>query len=452
MLGYSAVVGLELNYVDSMSKYNIGLVWYYYNLWAFNWIIAFAGFFAFITLLSNIVFGLITRMIMLLAMFLVFPPLIGIAPLDEGNAFKSWRQQYMKDALMCFGAIVGMNIFFIILPFFNTIQFFEFSILNQIMNVVIMLAGLTMVKKFIGLLSGFVGGSDANSVGEETKKATAELGFKAANTTLKAGGLGFSMAKGAMRGVSGVVKTPLSMIGRGVGGIASKIAGSEKVANMKKFMSQEERDKRFVGLQKFKKAGLGFRPLTDEEQAFVDKKVKNRMSRRAARKKIGNGIDKFGKGTKSLAKRGVKRTGKIVGGLGVLSTIPFGGELKRDGDGKWDISGSLAGFGQSVVKIGKDNVKFVTDDLIGMKGGFDKVKNELYKIKAIATPMGKDGIYTQNEKGEYIHKKMFNEKQKEEAANRLSQADRQNTAASAQTSKDIKNLLEEIVKNSRRTP
>ena len=218
--GYSATLSAGLYNVKSFSKFNIGLVWYYYNLWGFNWILGFAGIIICASLLGSIVFGLMTRLLQVVALFIIFPALIGIMPLDEGSAFSNWRKQFTSDILMAFGAIVGMNIFFLILPFFNSITFFnpkDQAFLNLILNMIISLAGLTLIKKFIGMVSKFVGGTDANETGAAVMKDVQSAAMKGLNGTMKAATPALALAKPVVSGM----KVGAKAVGKSAGRFGS---------------------------------------------------------------------------------------------------------------------------------------------------------------------------------------------------------------------------------------
>lgn len=160
---------------DNFSKYNVGLVWYYYNLWSFNFLIGFLGVIICVTLLFNIVFGMVVRLIEATALFLCVAPIISIMPLDDGKAFKDWRRKFVGDVLMAYGAIIGINLLFMILPYLQAITFFDSVVLNAIMNMIFVIVGLLAAKQIVKLISTFVGGTDAYSVGEATKKEAGKV-------------------------------------------------------------------------------------------------------------------------------------------------------------------------------------------------------------------------------------------------------------------------------------
>lgn len=155
---------------NNFSKYNVGLVWYYYNLWSFNFLIGFCGILIGVVLLFNIVFGLVVRLFEATALMLILGPIVALGPLDDGKSFKEWRTNFVGDVLMAYGAIVGMNLLFMILPHLNKISFFTSPMLNSIMSMIIIIVGLLSVKQLIGIIANFTGGKDAYTVGKEAKE------------------------------------------------------------------------------------------------------------------------------------------------------------------------------------------------------------------------------------------------------------------------------------------
>ena len=200
--------GAGKNTISGFSKYDVATVWIFYDLWQFNMIVGYAGVFVTFAIMISIVIGLMSRLIKGAALFLVYPSILGIAPLDDFKAFKSWGQMFMQQVMMAFGSIIGMNLLLLILPYVQQIEFFEIDIINYIVNVVMMIAGLIMAKDFISIVSGFVGGADANSLGGEMKGQVA--GAIKSGVTAPArivGGAARITAKGAMVVGKGAFRT-----------------------------------------------------------------------------------------------------------------------------------------------------------------------------------------------------------------------------------------------------
>ncbi len=233
------------NAISSFSKFNVGLVWYYYNLWQFNFIVGFGAAIIAISLFVNLIFGLMVRFFLCIILFLVMPPLAGLAPLDEGKAFGQWRTTFIKQVIIAYAAVVGMNLVLILLPYINKIDFFDIVIADLVVQTLFIIVGLVAIKNVINVLSQVIGSDDlraqGDSVASEVKstvgKATlmtagaAKLGGKAFASLTGAGIAAQLGARGAKklgekigktkfgRGVSSVIGGTGAFLKGGVGGV-----------------------------------------------------------------------------------------------------------------------------------------------------------------------------------------------------------------------------------------
>ncbi len=195
--------------VSSFSKYNVALVSVYYDLWQFNFLIGFAMFIICIKVFANIAIGLMRRIIEMVALFIVSPPLVAIMPLDGGKAFGKWRESFVSKALSALAAVVGMNVLLMILPYFLDIDLFNIPLLDIIFNSLFVIVGLTMVEGFIGLVSKMIGAEDANKSGSDSIGKVGATLSKATTMT------------GAVAGVA-VAMNPAMIARRGVKAMANK--------------------------------------------------------------------------------------------------------------------------------------------------------------------------------------------------------------------------------------
>ena len=233
--------GYGLTPIDSFSKYDVSLVFFFYDLWTFNYIVAFGGGITIFGLLLSIIVGLMSRLIKGAALFLIYPPLLGIAPLDNFKAFKSWVTTIIQQVMIAFGAIVGMNVLMLILPYLQNISFFGpgWGLLDYLINTILLIVGLMMVKDFIGIVAGFAGGADALNVGSGLKE-----------------------------GVTGGIKKGATMTGK-IGGGATRVVGTamvKPVASTVKAVSHNKKAKALNQLESGelkKKKGKNSLALTD---------------------------------------------------------------------------------------------------------------------------------------------------------------------------------------------
>lgn len=178
--------------VTNFSKYNVGLVWAYYNLWKFNFMVGIASIIVCFGIFISIIIGLMSRLIKSIILFLIYAPTLGLAPMDDFGAFKKWRTEFIQQILMAFGSVIGMNVFFLVLPYINNIAFFNIYLIDAIVSVVVMVTGLMIIKSLISFFSGLVGGADALKEGDDIK---GDLGKTLATSAKVAVGVGSGIAR-----------------------------------------------------------------------------------------------------------------------------------------------------------------------------------------------------------------------------------------------------------------
>ena len=179
-------------FVNNFSKYNVGLVWAYYNLWKFNFMVGIASIIVCFGIFISIIIGLMSRLIKSIILFLIYAPTLGLAPMDDFGAFKKWRTEFIQQILMAFGSVIGMNIFFLVLPYINNIAFFNIYLIDAIVSVVVMVTGLMIIKSLTSFFSGLVGGADALKEGDDIK---GDLGKTLATSAKVAVGVGSGVAR-----------------------------------------------------------------------------------------------------------------------------------------------------------------------------------------------------------------------------------------------------------------
>ncbi len=240
---------------SSFSKFNVGLVWYYYDLWNFNFVVGFGAAIVCIVLFFNIILGLMTRFFMCLVLFFVMPPLAGLAPLDGGKAFGTWRETFMKQVLMAYGAVVGMNLILLLLPYINRIDFFNIEIADLIVQTLFIIVGLITIKAAISTLSALIGAEDANAAGDKINKEVGAVAGKALDMTVGAAKVaGKAFMKATPVGIG------LQAAGFGLGKVGGAIGKKiQDEINSDPSMKQDiERVKNFTGGTKaFLKGGFG---------------------------------------------------------------------------------------------------------------------------------------------------------------------------------------------------
>ena len=276
--------------ISTFSKFDVGLVWYYYNLWSFDYFIGFAGIITALTLMFNIILGLCTRLIYCLALFLVYPPICGLFPFDDGNAVKSWRTSFTKMFLSAFGTVVAINILCVILPFLRTISLFNNGLLDAIMSSLFVLAGLIFVKKAIAMMSSMIGAENLEEIGGKMVKEFQGTVAKAINGVMKIVGVGISAGKS-------LGKTTKGRVDRSKKRKANRLA-KKKLQDQAANMSDEEKA---LFWQKHKQ---------DEKQRKQGEKLEKKANKKKNQKSIQDRAKDILKGSAKLAKKARKKLEK----------------------------------------------------------------------------------------------------------------------------------------------
>ncbi|MDD4816048.1 MAG: hypothetical protein PHQ62_02815 [Clostridia bacterium] len=221
--------------IDSINRYNVELVWYYYDLWQYNFIVAFGAGIVMIVIFINIIIGLMKRIVELFGLFLISAPLVALMPLDDGKGYNKWRESFIKKTLMAYGAVGGMNIFFLIFPYLNEIQFFNILPIDRIISTIIIIVGLVSVKSFIGLIGDFIGAENAEAAGGAIAK---DVG----GTIAKAGLMTAAAVATGGAGLLAVGKLGARGIKTGYKGGKSLASGIKKAATAKSRFAKAETD------------------------------------------------------------------------------------------------------------------------------------------------------------------------------------------------------------------
>ncbi len=153
--------------VQVFDKNNVTLVWYYYDLWSFNFIICVAALIVCTKLLISLVFGLMKRLFEVVVLFLIAPPIASLMPLDDGSALKKWQSKFVGKVIGAYGPVVGLNLMFLILPFIMQIRFFNMPFVDSIINVFLVIVGLLTVKDVVATISELIGAEDTLASGEK---------------------------------------------------------------------------------------------------------------------------------------------------------------------------------------------------------------------------------------------------------------------------------------------
>lgn len=154
-----AMSAARCNWVDVNAHYAIIHI---------NFLTLAAGGIFMLFVLGSISFGMVKRLFMLVILFIISPIVCSMYPIDEGNAYKTWFGEFKKNLLSAYGAVAGMNLFLTIMPIVDQIQLGASGGNGDwvgLLQLILVIAGLFVVKDVISFISGLAGGDNSYSGG-----------------------------------------------------------------------------------------------------------------------------------------------------------------------------------------------------------------------------------------------------------------------------------------------
>lgn len=198
----------------------------WYSLFNINYLILGVGGIFILYVLGAISFGMVKRLFTLIVLFIISPIMCSMYPIDDGAAAGNWRKRFLSQTISAYGAVAGMNLFFAITPIIQGISLpgIVASSLDVIglTPLLLVIAGLYMVKEFIDIISGLIGAENAYSSGAGlmgSVKTRMRNGQKHLNKAAKVTAGAFAKASAVKKSGGSFFK---SLGGSMVGGIIGK--------------------------------------------------------------------------------------------------------------------------------------------------------------------------------------------------------------------------------------
>ena len=265
------------------NKNNVSLVWYYYDLWSFNFIIGIGALVTCAMLLLYLVFGLMKRVFELLMLFLIAPPLTALMPLDDGAALKKWREKFTSKTIGAYGPIVGLNLFFIILPFVTSIKFFGIPAVDMIVNMFFVIVGLIMVKDLCSTISDLIGA-------DNSLKAGSDMAGEVGGTIAKVGKVAASPIGLGVKAIKGGVSVAKALSKRRADKRLSKEMDEQQLDNLKHGTEEEQQQAQKLEQADWRTRRRALRSMREsmssEEQSALQNKANLAIGKRQASRPI----------------------------------------------------------------------------------------------------------------------------------------------------------------------
>lgn len=131
----------------------------------------------------------VERAISLVTLFIVSPFSIASTVIDGGQRFKLWRDQVITKFVVGYGAIIGINIYLLVVNAVINVTFFDNTFLNNLVIILFIIGGALSMKKSMSLVGNLV----SQGAGSQELREAA----------MSRGGLMHALSGGALGAING---------------------------------------------------------------------------------------------------------------------------------------------------------------------------------------------------------------------------------------------------------
>lgn len=196
--GYNAYTGpagkqaeIEQMFLTGQLDYTkLKVVKQYYDVTEMNFFIGIFSGLILVVMFALAALRFVQRIFDVILLYVISPASVATIPVDEGARFKLWREMLISKVLSAYGIIFAMNLFFLIVPQINRIQFFDNGFQNGLIGLLVIIGGAFAVTKAYMVIAQLTG---ANAGAQEAQQTMAGIYS------------GIRMARGAVRMASGAV-------------------------------------------------------------------------------------------------------------------------------------------------------------------------------------------------------------------------------------------------------
>ena len=192
-----------LNGVSEFSYYNTDKTAEYFKLSKINFFLGLVGSISVMMLLSLTLLSFVERIISLVLLFVIAPLPMSVCSLDDGERFKTWREQTINKFLTAYGGILALGVFSLMLPMIASMNFFPISgtggsVVNGIARLLFIIGGAFACRRGMVLIGNLV----SRGAGSQDLMDQSHISGGMASLAHMAGG----MIKGALGMVGGAAK------------------------------------------------------------------------------------------------------------------------------------------------------------------------------------------------------------------------------------------------------
>ncbi len=130
-------LGWEKNGDDNYTSWP----WLINSFDGFNMLVAYIAVVLLIVALLGSMLGLVKRLFDIVYLFWSLPLMTATIPLDDGARFKAWRETVVSKIVLAYGAVLSVNVFYLMLGPIQRLNIGNNSFVNQIFRLVLIIGG-----------------------------------------------------------------------------------------------------------------------------------------------------------------------------------------------------------------------------------------------------------------------------------------------------------------------
>lgn len=178
--GYYAYIGdeaereqIEKKFITGELDYtNTDIVSQYYKIRDLDFFVGLIGGLVILVMFVMSALTFIQRIFDIILLFLISPISVSTIPTDDGIRFKQWKEILIGKVLSAYGIILTMNLFFIIIPQVQQINFFNDAFKDGIIKILFIIGGAFAVTKANLVIANLTG---SQTGGNETRELIANM-------------------------------------------------------------------------------------------------------------------------------------------------------------------------------------------------------------------------------------------------------------------------------------
>ena len=239
--------------LTSLSKYNVNAVFYFYDLWSFNYIIAFVAVLSIGKTYYSFLLFLMQRFFEIIGLFVSSPFAISLMPLDGGEALKTWRTLFVSKFILLVIMVGTLNLISPLISLTQNIQFFGIPLVDYILLTFFIIAAFNAADALNKMLGKIFTGDDKafEKVGEAGDKISGNFSQ------------GLKATMSAARLAAAPITLPARFAGMGIkAGVSKGMDNRRERINKRLDKQQRGADDRLQSqLQNIEKEGKGYESL-----------------------------------------------------------------------------------------------------------------------------------------------------------------------------------------------